>query len=432
MPNIFSPYDWVEGWQRAVALPSVQFAALGALLDDRQFLPPPAAILTQFPPVLAARRAASALFRMARRLAQPHAKPDFGIASIDVDGELRSVSETVVSEAPFCRLLRFEIEGREAAPAVLLIAPMAGHYATLLRATVRDLLPFYRVFITDWANARDVPLSQGGFDLDDYIDQLIGTFADLGPNIHAVAICQAGVPLAAALALMEADEGCHAHLPRSAAIMGAPIDTRCSPTQVNALAGEHEADWFADNLIAIVPSRYAGAHRAVYPGYLQLTAFIAMSPERHQKSARDALHHFAEGDFASGEKIDAFYGEFLSTMDLTAEFYLQTVERVFRQNQLACGTFVSRGRPVDLARIERTPILAVEGERDDITGLGQTRAVLDLATGLPEAAKRYLLLEDAGHYGLFSGSRFRAQVVPALRAFHQHAASGPRVAEPVP
>ncbi len=416
--NPFNAYDWVDAWARAWAGASQPLSLMSTVLDDRVFAPPEA-LTSLAPRLLQLRRTQSAMFKLLSRVTAAHEKPAFGITSVKTARGEEPVRETVLETAPFCRLLKFDLpERKEPTPSILLVAPMAGHYATLLRETVRDLLPHYTVHITDWANARDVPLSEGGFDLDDYIDQLTAYFRRLGPEVHVLAICQAGVPATAAVALLEAGADPDAPPPRSLTIMGAPIDTGRSPTDVNELASARSEDWFSDTLISMVPGRYPGAHRPVYPGFLQLTAFLAMNPERHQKSARDAVRHFAEGEFESAEKIDSFYGEFLSVMDLTAEFYLQTVVKVFRNNELANGRFSARGRRVDLGAIEATPLMAVEGERDDITGLGQTRAALDLAVRLSPERKRLLVLEGAGHYGLFSGRRFRETVLPALAAFH--------------
>lgn len=410
-------YDLMDGWSRAMAMPSTLFGVSARLLDDRFFFPFPEKMMDAAPALLHARRGASATLQLMQRATKAYEKPVFGIGAIGAATNALPVLETVETSEPFVSLLRFSVPDRTDAPSILLVAPLAGHYATLLRETVRDLLPSYDVFITDWANARDVPLREGGFDLNDCIDAVIRCIRHVGPAGHVVAICQAGAPASAAIALMEA-EGAIDALPASLTIMGSPIDTKRSPTAVNSFAKRYEADWFADHLIDIVPDRYPGAHRAVYPGYLQLSAFIAMNPERHQKSMRDAVHHFADGDFDSAEKIESFYGEFLSVMDLTAEFYLQTVEKVFRGNELGRNVFVSRRGAVDFAAITHTPILAIEAERDDITGLGQTRALLTLATNLNPERKHFELLEGAGHYGLFSGSRFREKLIPALKDFH--------------
>lgn len=421
-PNPMNMYDWIDTWQQAWRAPSAVLGAFARGLDDRNTLPPWLALpraLGFDPPALTVRRATSASLSVLRRLTEAREKPAFGIVEVDVDGTAHAVREEVVEERPFCRLLRFDLIGRSDAPTILLVAPMAGHYATLLRETVRDLLPSYSVVVTDWSNARDVPIHDGGFDLDDYIDLLIGHIQKLGPTTHIVAVCQAGVPAVAATAILESSTTSDVVLPASLTVLGSPIDTSRSPTEVNRLASEHDSDWFTDTLITTVPARFPGANRAVYPGYLQLTAFVAMNPQRHEKSARDAIAHFADGDFDAAEKVDSFYGEFLSTMDLTAEFYLRTVERVFKRNALAKGDFRFRGTPVSLTTITRTPILAIEAERDDITGLGQTSAILELASELPPKCKRHYLLKDAGHYGLFSGSKFRREIVPELCAFHE-------------
>lgn len=415
--NTFSIYEAADTYRRFWTLHAAYFCHMATLLDERENFPLIAQQLSQVPPLGRMRRITAMGYKALHRITQCYDKPEFGIDTVEVTGQMVPVEEIIVFEVPFCRLLYFRKQTRLAGPRLLLVAPMAGHYSTLLRETVRDLLPYFDVYVTDWANARDVPMSDGGFDLNDYIDRVIDFTARLGPELHVMGICQAGVPLAAALALMEADETKADQLPKSLIVMGSPIDTRRSPTAVNILAAEKTENWFEDRMICTVPSTYPGAHRAVYPGFMQLLAFMSMNPQRHQKSLRDAARHYVEGNFDEEQKIDSFYNEFFSVMDLTAEFYMQTVQTVFQEQRFARGTMDSRGRQIDPVAIRRTPILAIEAENDDITGLGQTKALLELTTKLSDSRKGYYMLEEAGHYGLFNGHRFRQILIPEIRRF---------------
>ncbi len=292
---------------------------------------------------------------------------------------------------------------------------MSGHYATLLRGTVEGFLPTHQVVITDWMDARQVPLSDGRFGLDDYVDTCIQLFEALGPDLHVAAVCQPSVPVLAAIARMEAEH--NPLVPRSATVIGGPIDTRRSPTAVNALAAEKGFAWFEQNCIHTVPPGYPGAGRAVYPGFLQLAGFMGMNLQRHADAHHAMFDHLVRGDGDSAARHRAFYDEYLAVMDLTAEFYLETIQRVFIDHDLPRGVFRHRGERVDLGAIRRCHLMAIEGEKDDITGIGQTKAALDLAVNLPESAKAYHLQPGAGHYGIFNGSRFRAEIVPLMRAF---------------
>jgi poly(3-hydroxybutyrate) depolymerase len=298
-----------------------------------------------------------------------------------------------------------------------MIAPMAGHYATLLRETVRDSLPYFDVYVTDWMNARDVPISQGAFDLDGYIATLIRCFEYLAPDFHVLSICQSGVPAYAAAAMLEDSKNLRDLLPRSLILMGSPIDTRISATSVDTYAVRHGEDWLEHVALSIVPEGYPGARRLVYPGFMQLAAFVGMNPERHEKSITDAIRHYINGDFKDAEKTSSFYAEYCSVMDLTAEFYLQTVRVVFQEALLPQGKMTTRGKKIDANAIRITPLMAVEGEFDDICGLGQTKAALELAKNLGDDKKTYLMLPGAGHYGLFNGHRYRESVLPAIRKF---------------
>ncbi|MBX9897379.1 MAG: polyhydroxyalkanoate depolymerase [Qipengyuania sp.] len=361
--------------------------------------------------------AASALEVFAHATA-PRGKPEFGIESVSVAGAAYPVTEAIVLNRPFGDLRRFSHDGLgEDAPRLLIVAPMSGHYATLLRGTVARMLESCEVYITDWADARDVSLSEGRFDLDDYIDYVVAFLEHIAARnaaggVHAMAVCQPSVPVFAATALLNMHDSPAA--PRTLTMMGGPIDTRESPTTVNDLAMERPIEWFRQSVIATVPLQYRGAGRRVYPGFLQLAGFMSMNLGNHLMSHWEMFKHLTIGDQEGARGTKAFYEEYRSVCDMTAEFYLQTVEEVFQKHSLPNGTFRHRGEAIDLARIEDTALLAIEGERDDISGLGQTRAALELATGLAARKKRYLLAEGAGHYGIFNGSRWREKIAPAV------------------
>ena len=343
--------------------------------------------------------------------AHSYGKPTFGLASTTVDGREVSVVEQVVVERPFGRLVHFARAGVEGDPKLLIVAPMSGHFATLLRGTVERMLPRHDVYITDWADAKTVPLTEGSFDLDDYIDYVVGFLEHIGPGTHVIAVCQPAVPVFAALALMGAAG--HPCTPASATLMGGPIDPRCSPTAVNQHAMKHSFNWFEKTVIARVPMSYPGAGRRVYPGFLQLAGFLAMNLENHLVSHWEMFRHLVAGDDESAEQTKDFYEEYRSVADIDAAFYLQTIDVVFQRHLLPKGEYLHRGQRVDPAAIV-TPLLAIEGERDDISGLGQTRAALDLATGLGDDAKRYHMADGAGHYGIFNGRRWRDQIAPVV------------------
>lgn len=354
--------------------------------------------------------------------AAPRGKPSFGIEQVEVDGRQFAVSETMVLPRPFGNLLRFRHDGlSEKAPRVLIVAPMSGHYATLLRGTVERLLERAEVYITDWADAKTVPLSEGRFDLDDYIDYIIGFLEHIGPRTHLLAVCQPSVPSLAATAVMAARR--HPCRPATLTMMGGPIDTRCSPTVVNEMAKKRPLGWFRNSVIATVPLAYAGAGRRVYPGFLQLASFMSMNLGNHMMSHYELFKHLVIGDGESAAATKKFYEEYRAVCDMTAEFYLQTVEHVFQNHSLPKGELLHRGERVDLSAITDTAILAIEGERDDISGLGQTRAALDLATGLPEALKKYHMASQVGHYGIFNGSKWRGRIAPVVEEwFATHSA----------
>lgn len=342
----------------------------------------------------------------------PRGKPAFGLTSTIIEGQTVPVREEVVLRRPFGQLKRFVREGVEGSPRLLIVAPMSGHYATLLRGTVERMLPGHEVYITDWRDAKLVPLSEGRFDLDDYIDYLIAFLEEIGPGAHMLAVCQPSVPALAAVSLMAAED--HPCRPRTLTMMGGPIDTREAPTAVNSLATQRPYAWFERNVIATVPYHYPGSGRAVYPGFLQLAGFMTMNLGNHVVSHWEMFKHLVQGDGDSADATKEFYQEYRSVCDMAAEFYLQTVDTVFQRHLLPRGEMTHRGRRVDPGAIRDVALLAIEGERDDISGVGQTKAALTIATGLPKAMKRYHLARTVGHYGIFHGSKWRDRIAPLV------------------
>ncbi|KTD43625.1 polyhydroxyalkanoate depolymerase [Legionella parisiensis] len=356
-------------------------------------------------------------YYIAHMMTNIYEKPSFDIKDIKLGDEYFEIVEELIDRKSFCDLIRFKKKGivENVMPKMLLVAPMSGHYATLLRDTVQALLPFYDVYITDWKNARDVPLSEGAFDLDDFIEYIISYFRLLGPEVNVMAVCQPTVPVLAALALMSTAN--EPKLPKSAILLGGPIDTTKSPTSVNELAVSRGDDWFQQNVISMVPSRFRGAMRLVYPGFMQLSGFMSMNWQRHIESLQSAVANYAENKREAAFKTVRFYLEYFSTMDLTAEFYMQTINTVFQEQLLARGHYKSKGNNIRLQDIKNTSILIIEGERDDITGLGQTKTVINLCKNLPDHKKKYYLALGVGHYGLFNGSNFRKTIIPEINAF---------------
>ena len=397
---LYSAYEMHKAWLTSAS----NWATVGANLLDNPTLP-----MGYFGmgPV-----AASAL-KVFAHLHEERGKPEFDLEPVDVDGALKPVSESVVLEKPFGNLRRFVRDDLpDDAPKLLIVAPMSGHYATLLRGTVQRMVEHHQVWITDWADARLVPISAGRFDLDDYIDYLIEFLQFLGPGTHMLAVCQPSVPAFAATAVMAAeDDPCR---PKSLTMMGGPIDTRASPTSVNDLAMDKPLSWFENNVIATVPFNYPGAGREVYPGFLQLAGFISMNLSDHMMSHYEMFKHMTVGDHDSAGRTKQFYDEYLSVCDMTAEFYLQTIEHVFQEHSLPKGEFVHRGKAIDPDAIRDTALLAIEGEHDDISGIGQTRAALDLAEHLPLRKKKYHMARDVGHYGIFNGSKWRNRIAPVV------------------
>ncbi len=399
-------YDAYE-WQRSVLAGASAMANFGAGLLQNPRNP-----FAYFGggPVLGS---ALAVFAHA---AAPRGKPDFGLDTTSIDGRTVAVREEIVLRRPFGQLKRFVREGVEGGPKLLIVAPMSGHYATLLRGTVERMLPFADVYITDWRDAKLVPLSDGRFDLDDYIDYVVAFLEKMGEQgdarSHVLAVCQPSVPVYAATALMGADK--HPNRPRTLTMMGGPIDTREAPTAVNTLATERPHAWFEQNVIATVPLSYPGAGRRVYPGFLQLAGFMSMNLGSHMVSHYEMFKHLVQGDGEGAGTTQRFYEEYRAVCDMTSEFYLQTIDVVFQTHALPNGTMQHRGRPVDSGAITDTAILAIEGERDDISGLGQTRAALTLATALPDDLKQYHMAAEVGHYGIFNGSKWRNRIAPVL------------------
>ncbi|HVJ55786.1 MAG TPA: polyhydroxyalkanoate depolymerase [Aliidongia sp.] len=349
------------------------------------------------------------------RAGMSHSRPDFGIAETMVAGRRVGISEEVVHQTPFCSLLHFKKSSSIEQPRVLLVAPMSGHFSTLLRGTVKTLLADHDVYITDWHNARNVALVHGGFDLDDFIDHIVDFLHVLGPKTHVIAVCQPSVPVLAAVSLMAADDD--PAQPASMTLMGGPIDTRENPTQVNVLATTRPLEWFERNVIGMVPMRYPGAFRQVYPGFLQLAGFMTMNLDRHVNAHVDLFHHLVKGDGESATATRTFYDEYMSVMDLPAEFYVQTIARVFQEHALPLGTFESRGRPIEPSAIERTALLTVEGENDDICALGQTKAAHALTTKLAKGKQHYHMQPKVGHYGVFNGRRWSNEIYPVVKDF---------------
>jgi poly(3-hydroxybutyrate) depolymerase len=348
-----------------------------------------------------------------------YGKPEFGLKTTQISGIAVPVREDIALVKPFCNLIHFvrdeELTGPRNDPKVLIVAPMSGHYATLLRGTVEAMLPEHDVYITDWTDARNVPVAVGRFDLDDYIDYVIDFVQFIGPNTHIIGVCQPSVPCLAATAIMASRND--PTPPASLTLMGGPIDTRRNPTKVNELASTRSLNWFESNVISAVPFPHAGFMRPVYPGFLQLTGFMTMNLERHMNAHVELFNDLVKGDCDSVKQHQDFYEEYLAVMDLTAEFYLQTIKTVFQEHSLPEKKMLHRGELVDCAAITNTALLTIEGERDDITGLGQTSAAHDLCTSIPDDEKIHYVQPGVGHYGVFNGTRWRTEIQPRVREF---------------
>jgi poly(3-hydroxybutyrate) depolymerase len=352
---------------------------------------------------------------MVSRYKLTHSRPAFGITSARTGNAEAAVTEEVALSLPFGKLLHFKKDIDTPQPRVLVIAPLSGHFSTLLTGCVRTLLADHDVYITDWTNARDVPLEDGRFGVDDYVAYLIRFLEEIGPGAHMLAVCQPCVQALVAAAVMAADNNPAA--PRSMTLMAGPVDPRESPTKVNEMALKQPLGWFERTVIAQVPGRFGGARRRVYPGFLQLTAFVSMNLERHKAAHRKMYAHLAANEVAEAEKIKSFYDEYFAVLDLTEEFYIETIDRVFHRADLAKGTFKYRGQTVDPGCIRRTALLTVEGGRDDICGMGQTAAAHDLCRSLRPHLKRHHLQANVGHFGVFSGKKWEREIYPVVRNF---------------
>ena len=399
--------------QRALMSPFAEFASASAKLYSHPLSP-----FTHTP--MSQRVAAS--LDLVHRLAKEYEKPEFGITSVDVHGRTVAVQEQVIIEKPFCRLLRFKrftddptaLSTMKNQPTVLVVAPLSGHHSTLLRDTVRSLLQDHKVYITDWTDARMVPVEAGPFHLDDYVAYVQEFIRSIGAHVHVMSVCQPTVPVLAAISLLASQNDV---APRSMTMMGGPIDARKSPTAVNNLAINKSPDWFEANVIYRVPVNYPGAGRRVYPGFLQHTGFVAMNPDRHVNSHYDYFLDLIRGDEDSAEGHRQFYDEYNAVLDMPAEYYLDTIRTVFQDFALVNGTWDVRGQRVRPQDIHKTSLMTVEGELDDISGAGQTRAAHDLCTSIPDEHRLHFDVPGAGHYGIFSGRRWREMVYPRIRTF---------------
>jgi len=375
-------------------------------------------------------RPVAAGLEVAERLVRRYGKPEFGVLHTKVPGKGGKIAnvtvhEEIADESPFCDLLHFKKNGVNGQPKVLLVAPVSGHYATLLRGTVVAMLPEHDVYITDWTDARDVPVSDGAFHLDDYIELMARYIALLGPDSHVVAVCQPSVPVLAAVALQAEAiaQGKPGVVPRTMTLMGGPVDTRANPTTVNDFAKEHELGWFEMNSIHRVPLIYPGAGRQVYPGFLQLQGFLGMNIDRHMNAQMDHFWHLVKGDGDGATQHRKFYDEYMSVMDLPAEYFLETVQAVFHDHALPKGELMYRGHRVDPSAIKDVALMTVEGELDDISGVGQTAAAHTICPHIPEDKRVRIVQKGVGHYGIFNGRKWRGIIQPQLAQFiKQHGA----------
>jgi poly(3-hydroxybutyrate) depolymerase len=401
----FGLYQMYE-WQRAMVAPLQAYADLSLKFYSNPYLP--------FSHTDLGRKSAAG-FGLLNRLTKNYAKPRFNLRETEIDGKTYRIDNRVVKRWPFCHLRQFKrmrYTGNQ--PNVLIVAPMSGHHATLLRGTVEAMLPHANVYITDWMDAREVPLIEGGFDLNDYMDVVRSAIKHVSRDgaVHTIAVCQPAVPLLATVAMMSEDNS--KYVPKSMTLMGGPIDTRVGVTKVNELATQKPLSWFQQNVITRVPSNYAGFMRKVYPGFLQLSGFMTMNLDRHIGEHINLFNHLVEGDGESAERHRIFYDEYLSVADLPAEFYLMTIDKVFQRHLLPKGELDYRGRILKPQAITKTALLCVEGEKDDISGVGQTKAALDLCSGLKPSQKKYHLQMGTGHYGIFNGKKYREDILPVI------------------
>ena len=396
--------------QRALMAPLTHFSELSSKLFSHAASP------FAYTPLA---RQVAAGYELIYRLGKSYEKPAWGIPTTEVNGKPVLVSEEIAFSLPFCNLLHFNrdlpAKTRKADPTILLVAPMSGHHATLLRDTVRALLPNHEIYITDWIDARMVPVAKGAFSLNDYVRYLQQFLQHLGPNVHLMSVCQPTVPALAAVSLMATNKDpC---LPRSMTMMGGPIDPRCSPTQVNRLATTKPFEWFEQKLIHTVPAQYPGAGRRVYPGFLQHAGFLSMNPDRHAKSHYDFYLDLLRGDEEDAEAHRRFYNEYNAVLDMSEEFYLDTIRTVFQEFALPNGTWEIDGQLVTPSDIQTVSLFTIEGELDDISGEGQTRAAQDLCSGIPATRKQHYTAPECGHYGIFAGRRWRTTICPQIAEF---------------
>ncbi|MBW4048640.1 MAG: polyhydroxyalkanoate depolymerase [Proteobacteria bacterium] len=419
-------YNWYES-QRAMLSPLAEFAQAASKFYTNPLWP-----LSQTPTA----QRMSASYELMHRLLKSYEKPTFDITSVHIDGREVAIQERVAMSKPFCRLLRFKrfsddpkiLDRLKTEPTVLIVAPLSGHHATLLRDTVRTMLQGHKVFITDWVDARMVPTEQGSFSLDDYVAYIQEFIRHIGPDVHVISVCQPTVPVLAAISLM-ASAG--EPTPRTMVMMGGPIDARKSPTAVNNLAMNKSHEWFESNVIYRVPVNYPGAGRRVYPGFLQHTGFIAMNPDRHMKSHYDFFLDLVRGDDDDADAHRRFYDEYNAVLDMDADYYLDTIHLVFQEFALVKGTWTVNGELVRPQDIHSTALMTIEGELDDISGAGQTQAAHDLCTGIPAEDRTHYTVPGAGHYGIFAGRRWRELTYPRVRDFiASHRAGAGRSATP--
>jgi poly(3-hydroxybutyrate) depolymerase len=363
-------------------------------------------------------RTASASLELFERLTTDYEEPEWELDSTSINKKKVKIKQQVVYQKPYCNLLHFKRERKKAGqPKVLLLAPLSGHFATLLRATVKEFLPDHETYITDWRNVRDVPLSAGTFSFDDYVTYLMEFITFLGPDTHVIAVCQPCVPAMVALAVMSAEKD--RNLPSSLTLMGGPIDVRINPTEVNDYAGGKDLEWFEKNVICTVPKGFAGAGQLVYPGFIQLSGFLSMNMDNHVNKHFKFFHDLIKGDGDSAEDHRRFYNEYLAVMDMPADYYLDTIRKVFLEHKLPNGTMMYQGKKIDLGAITETALLTIEGEKDDITGRGQTSAALDLCTNLSKKKKKHYEQAGVGHYGIFNGRKYREIIAPLIKDFMQ-------------
>ncbi|PXF31298.1 poly(3-hydroxybutyrate) depolymerase [Pokkaliibacter plantistimulans] len=368
-------------------------------------------------PMHPAGRTMLASMELIERCTNNYEKPEFELVSTEIDGQPVLVREEVTLAKPFCDLIHFRRFGHFNHPKVLLVAPMSGHYSTLLRGTVEHFLPDHEVYITDWINARDVPLSEGGFSFDDYVSYVIEFIKYLGPDVNVIAVCQPSVPVLVACGWLAMSQS--SYQPLTLTLMGGPVDTRISPTEVNDYASNKDVEWFENKVICTVPEMYAGAGQRVYPGFIQLSGFMMMNPDLHVQKHFKFFNDLIQGDGDSAEAHRKFYNEYLAVMDLPADFYLETLHKVFIEHQMPRKLIDYRGERIDLSAIKKTALMTIEGELDDITGQGQTKAAQELCSGLSADKKLHYIQKDVGHYGIFNGRRFRSEVGPRIKQFIQ-------------